>query len=356
MKEYCTLTINPGSTSTKVTVFRGEQVLLDTTLRYKAEDLKKYMTINDQFELRREDIMSFITDSCFDLEELDAVVGRGGLLKPIPGGTYLINQTMLDDLEKARFGEHASNLGAPLAYNIAEDLGISSYIVDPVVIDELDDLARISGYSGIERKSIFHALNQKAIARRAARDMERNYNELNLIIAHLGGGISVAAHKQGKVVDVNNALDGDGPFSPERSGGLPFGDIMKMSIASSLDLQSLKKQFVGQGGLVSYLKTNDAREVCKRIETGDENAALVYEAMAYQIAKEISSLAAVFNGKVDAIVITGGIANETRLVQWIMERVEFIAPIKLYPGEDEAKALHEGALRVLKNEEQPHIY
>jgi len=355
-KLYRILVVNPGSTSTKITVFNGNETVFEQTLNHTANDLKDFKKIVDQYNFRKEAILNLLRLHNFDLRTLDAVAGRGGLLKPIPGGTYKVNQDMLNDLKSAKYGEHASNLGGIIAYEIANSLGIDAYIVDPVVVDELDELARISGFPKIERKSIFHALNQKAIARRVASDMGKDYEQLNLIIAHLGGGISVAAHRTGKVVDVNNALDGDGPFSPERSGGVPFGDLMRLCFSGKYNYAQLKKQFIGQGGLVAYLGTNDGRVVLEKIKKGDRRTELVYKAMAYQIAKEIAALSAVLNGKVDCIALTGGLTKDNLIISWIKERVSFLAPVMVYPGEDESSALFNGVVRVLDGVEECNIY
>ncbi|MDK2919712.1 MAG: butyrate kinase [Candidatus Petromonas sp.] len=353
---YRILAINPGSTSTKIAIYDDEKPVLETTLRHPAEEINKYDKIYDQYEFRKNVILDTLNEKGINLTKLNAVVGRGGLLKPIKGGTYAVNEKMLEDLKVGVLGEHASNLGGILAHEIASKLNIPSFIVDPVVVDEMKDVARISGMPEIERKSIFHALNQKAVARRAAKEKGKTYEEMNLVVAHLGGGISVGAHEKGRVIDVNNALDGEGPFSPERSGGLPVGDLAKLCFLGKYALDDIKKKIKGKGGLVAYLGTNDGREVVKMIENGDEKAELVYKAMAYQVAKEIGSCAAVLKGKVDAIVITGGIAYDNMFVSWIKERVGFIADVLVYPGEDEMIALVEGGLRVLRGEEKAQEY
>lgn len=355
-QNYRTLTINPGSTSTKIAVFDNEQLVFENVLRHSSEEIGQFKTIFDQYAFRKTVILESVKDAGVDLISLSAVVGRGGLLKPIPGGTYSVNERMLEDLKSGVLGEHASNLGGVLAYEIASELNIPSFIVDPVVVDELNDIARISGMPEIERKSIFHALNQKAIGRKAAQDLGKVYEEVNFIIAHLGGGISVGAHHKGRVVDVNNALDGEGPFSPERAGGLPTGDLAKLCFSGEFTLEQIKKKITGQGGLVAYLNTNDGREVCKMIEECDERADIVYRAMAYQIAKEIGSCAVVLKGRVDAIVLTGGIAYDKMFTGWIKESVAFLGEVLIYPGEDEMIALAEGGLRVLKGEEEAKIY
>ena len=300
-------------------------------------------------------ILEWLKEEGIAAESLAAVVGRGGLLKPMPGGTYKVTEAMIEDLKIGVQGEHASNLGGIIAKGIADEQGIPSFIVDPVAVDEFDDIARISGLPELPRKSLVHALNVKAVGRRAARDMGKELTDVNFIVAHLGGGISIAPVKQGRIVDVNNANDG-GPFSPERAGGVPVGDLIKLCYSGKYSQAELKKMTVGKAGLVGYLGTNDARDVIKMIENGDKKAELVFDAMAYQIAKEIGAMAAVLMGKVDAIVLTGGIAYSNLLCEKISKRVEFIAPVKVYAGEDEMLALAEGAQRILNNEEQAKIY
>lgn len=353
---YRILTINPGSTSTKIAIFDNEKPVMETTLRHPAEEINKFDKIFDQYEFRKNVILETLSENGINLTKLSAVVGRGGLLKPIQGGTYSVSDSMITDLKAGVLGEHASNLGGILASEIAKQLNIPAFIVDPVVVDEMDEVARISGMPELARKSIFHALNQKAVARRAAAEMGKSYEDINVIVAHLGGGISVGAHKNGRVIDVNNALDGEGPFSPERAGGLPVGDLAKMCFSGKYTLDDIKKKIKGQGGLVAYLGTNDGREVVKMIEEGNEKAALVYEAMAYQVAKEIGSCAAVLKGKVDAVILTGGIAYDKQFVKWITDRVSFISQVIVYPGEDEMIALAEGGLRVLRGEEAARVY
>ncbi|MGQ9844872.1 MAG: butyrate kinase [Caldisericia bacterium] len=350
------LVINPGSTSTKIGLFEDEKPLFIEILRHDSETIKKYKKIFDQYDFRREIILNFLKNKNIILDSLSCVVGRGGLIKPVESGTYIVNEKMVEDLKESKRGEHASNLGAILAYEIAKPLNIPAFIVDPVVVDEMDEVAKISGLKGIERKSIFHALNQKAVARRAAKDLGKKYEEANLIVVHLGGGISIGAHKEGKVVDVNNALNGDGPFAPERAGGLPTQDLVDLCFSGKYTLDEMKRKLAGDGGFVSHLGTNDAKEVEKRIENGDNYARLVFEAMAYQISKTIGEMAAVLKGKIDAIVITGGIAYSKMLIELIKERVSFLGRILIYPGEDEMEALKEGALRVLRKEEKAKIY
>lgn len=356
MEVFRILAINPGSTSTKIAIYDNEKEVFETTLRHSNEEIEKYDKITDQYDFRKDVILTALSDNGINLTKLNAVVGRGGLLKPIKGGTYAVNERMLEDLKAGLMGEHASNLGGMIANEIAHQLNIPAFIVDPVVVDELEPVARVSGMPEIERKSIFHALNQKAVARRYANETHRPYESINVIVAHLGGGISVGAHEKGRVIDVNNALDGEGPFSPERTGGLPVGDLAKMCFSGTYTHADIKKMIKGKGGLVAYLDTNDGRDVVKMIENGDENAKLVFEAMAYQVAKEIGSCAAVLKGNVDAIILTGGLAYGALLTEWIKNRVGFIADVIIYPGEDEMSALAQGGLRVLRNEETPQQY
>lgn len=353
---YRLLIMNPGSTSTKIGVYEDDKEILIETLRHSAEEIGQYATIVDQFEFRKNVILNVLKEKNFDIKTLSAVVGRGGLLKSIEGGTYAVNDAMLEDLRVGVQGQHASNLGGIIANEIAKELNIPSFIVDPVVVDEMEEVARVSGMPEIERKSIFHALNQKAVAKRYAKENNKDYNELNLIVAHLGGGISVGAHKAGRVVDVNNALDGEGPFSPERSGGVPVGDLVKLCFSGKYSEAEIKKMITGKGGIVAYLGTNDAKAVDERAAAGDAEAKLIYDAMGYQVAKEIGKCAAVLSGKVDAIILTGGIAYSKNLVSYIKERVEFISQVVVYPGEDEILALAEGGLRVLRGEESAKEY
>jgi butyrate kinase len=351
------LVINPGSTSTKLAVFESGVNILENTLRHSNEELEGYNSIIDQYNFRADIITGFLNDNSHDLKSFDCIVGRGGLLKPIESGVYSVNSNMVKDLKSGKFGEHASNLGGLLALELASHAGCKAFIADPVVVDEMQDIARISGVPDIERISIFHALNQKAVAKRAAGEMGKDYNSSNLIVVHLGGGISVGAHHNGRVIDVNNALDGDGPFSPERAGGVPAGGLVKMCFSGKYTLDDIKKKLKGKGGLVAYLGTNNAQEIQQMISSGDKKAELVYKAMAYQIAKEIGSLACVLKGKVDAIVLTGGIAHDNRyLVPWIKERVEFISKVIVYPGENEMEALHNASLEALKDKELVREY
>ncbi|MDR7857706.1 butyrate kinase [Tissierella sp.] len=356
MENIRLLIINPGSTSTKIAVFDNEKITFEETLRHTVEELSVFSRIYDQFEFRKNIIVDALQKNNISLDSLNGVIGRGGLLNPIEGGTYEVNDKMIDDLKAANRGEHASNLGGILAHEIAKEIGKRSFIVDPVVVDELSDVARISGMKEIERISIFHALNQKAVARRYANSINKSYEDLNLIVVHLGGGISVGAHEKGRVIDVPNALNGEGAFSPERAGGLPVGDLVKLCYSGKYTEDEIKKMITGKGGIVSYLGTNDAREVENRIKNGDKYAELIYYAMAYQVAKDIGAAAAVLKGNVDRIIVTGGIAYDKLFTSWIDERVKFIADVTIYPGEDELTALAEGGLRVLRGEEEAKLY
>ena len=350
------LVINPGSTSTKIGVFEEENLIFEKTLRHSVEELAPYDKIFHQYKFRKDIILKSLEENHNDINSLTGIIGRGGLLKPIEGGTYEVNDTMLEDLRIGVQGEHASNLGGIIAYEIAEEIGVKSYIVDPTVVDELEDVARISGLKEIERRSIFHALNQKAVARRHAKSQNKDYENMNLIVVHLGGGISVGAHKKGRVIEVANALDGEGPFSPERAGSLPVGDLIKLAYSGKYTYEDMKKMIKGNGGMVSYLGTNNGIEVSERIKNGDKEAKLIYYAMAYQVAKEVGACAAVLKGDVEAILLTGGIAHDKQFTAWIEEKVKFIAPVYIYPGEDELSALAEGGLRVLRGEEASKEY
>jgi len=355
-KDYKILVINPGSTSTKVALFSNEQLLFEKKIEYNSKELSNFNKIIDQYQFRQNIILNFLKEKGINFSTLDAVVGRGGLLRPIASGTYQVNKKMLGDLLKGVSGEHASNLGGILAYGIAEKLSTPAYIVDPVVIDEMRPIARISGMPEIPRISILHALNQKAVARKAAFDLGKKYEKANFIIAHLGGGISVGIHCKGDIIDVNNALNGEGPFTPERSGGLPVGALVNLCFSGKFTKDEILKKIKGKGGLVAYLNTNDVREVIKRIEQGDKKAKLILEAMAYQVAKEIGAAATVLKGQINAIILTGGIAYANEFVNMIRDRVSFLSLVMVYPGEEEMLALCEGALRVLKGEEVGKTY
>jgi len=353
---YKLLIINPGSTSTKLAIYEDEKEVFTETLRHSSEEIGKFKYVLQQENFRTEAILKILRDKKIDIKEIDAVVGRGGLLKPILSGTYKVNDKMLQDLKANIQGEHASNLGAIIANEIASSIGKAAFIVDPVVVDEMEDIARLSGIPEIPRKSIFHALNQKSVAKRYAQESFKNYEDINVIVAHMGGGVSVGAHKKGKIVDVNNALDGDGAFSPERSGGVPVGDLARMCFSGKYTLEEVLKKITGKGGFVAYLDTNDARIVEELALKGDSKAKLIHDAMGYQVVKDIGAAAAVLSGDVDAIILTGGMAYGKPMVDLIREKVTFIAPIVVYPGEDEMLALAQGAIRVLNGEEEVREY
>lgn len=355
-KMYNILVVNPGSTSTKIAVYKNEEEVFTRVISHSAEEIGSFSRIYEQYEFRKRIILETLKEEGIPLESLDALAGRGGNMKPVTSGTYMINGQMLEDLKIGVMGQHACNLAGAIVSEIADLFGVPAYVVDPVVVDEMEDIARISGMPEIERKAKDHPLNQKAVARCAAAELGREYKELNLLVAHLGGGISLGIHKKGRIVDVNNVLDGDGPFSPERSGGLPVGSLVDMCFSGKYTRDEVMRKIVGNGGLTAYLGTNDGREVQDRIKNGDSYARLIYEAMAYQISKEIGAGATVLKGEVDAIVLTGGIAHDGELVDWIRERVDFIAPVKVYPGEFEMIALAQGVLRVLRGQEEVRVY
>jgi len=355
LEEALILAINPGSTSTKVSIFRNSKCIFSRSLQHSSEELKEFSSIADQYEFRRNSVTDFLDEIGVAVEELACVVGRGGLIRPLKGGTYAINQKMLDDVKSGIYGEHASNLGAIIAFEIAAISNIPSFVVDPVVVDEMEPLARLSGLPHIERKSVFHALNQKAVGKKAALEIGKNYDQVNLIIAHLGGGITIGAHKHGKVVDVNNGLE-EGPFSPERSGSLPVHQLIDMCFSGEYTKNEMKKLVVGDGGINAYLGTSNCHEIETRAEKGDMACQMILEGMAYQIAKEIGACSAVLKGDVDLVVLTGGLARSKMLINWITDRIMYISPVVVYPGEDEMQALADGALRVLKGIENAIDY
>ena len=355
--EYRILAINPGSTSTKIAVYNNTKPVFLKDIRHDIEKLKEYKRISDQFKFRKEIILAELKDSHISIETINAIVGRGGLIRPIESGVYRINNKLKKDLQEATLGEHASNLGGLIADDIAKDLpDCNAFIADPVVVDELEDVARISGHPEFKRMSIFHALNQKATARSYARLMNKRYEELNLVIAHMGGGISIGAHRHGRVIDVNQALDGEGPFSPERSGTLPAGALAKLCFDGQYSLDEIKKWITGNGGYVAYLNTNNAYEVELMAEEGDEEARLIQDAMSYQIGKEIAAMCAVLHGEVDAIILTGGISHNPMVVEYVKKMVSFVAPVVIYPGEDEMHALAMNGLLMLKGEIEAKDY
>ena len=350
------LIINPGSTSTKIGVFEDETLLFEETLRHSTEEIALYASIVDQKDFRKQIILDLLAEKNFDIKSLQVIVGRGGMLKPIPGGTYAVSDDLLEDLKIGKQGQHASNLGGILAREIGDSIGVPSYIVDPVVVDELMPISRYSGVPELPRTSVFHALNQKAVAKRYAKEQGKPYDSYNLIVVHMGGGVSVGAHEKGRVVDVFNALDGDGAFSPERAGAVPSGALIKMCFSGKYSEKEVYKKIVGNGGFNAYVGTNDMRDVEKMVNDGDENAAQIREAFIMQVAKDIGSMACVLKGNVDQIIVTGGIAYDKVVVSGLKERAGFIAPITVYPGEDELLALAQGALRVMNGEEKAMVY
>jgi len=350
------LAVNPGSTTTKISLFDDSKEIFTKNISHKIEELARFNKASDQDLYRMEIIVRILREKDVALNKIKAVVGRGGLLKPIEGGTYSVNDEMVADLKKGILGDHPSNCGGLIAYAISKALGCESFIVDPVVVHELKPEARISGMPLIKRTSIFHALNQKAVARKIAEKLGKSYFECNFVVAHLGGGITVGAHHNGRVIDVNNGLDGDGPFSPERSGGVPIGDLIKACFSGEYTLSEMKKLVKGHGGMVAYLGTHDLRIVEEQVAEGDSKAKLVYQAMAYQIGKEIGAMATVLKGEIDAIIFTGGAAKSKNFIQLITDRIKFIAPIHIVEGEQEMLALALGALRVLNKEEKSKIY
>ncbi|WP_321996124.1 butyrate kinase [Draconibacterium orientale] len=351
------LAINPGSTSTKFAVYNEKECVFSKTIRHPLEQLLRYKNIIDQFAFRKGLIIEALVEEGIEVDAIKYIIGRGGLTYPLESGVYRVNNLMLEHLREGIMGHHASNLGGMLADYIALQIpNAKAFIADPVVTDEMDEVARFSGHPRFQRQSIFHALNQKATARFHAKKMGKNYTEMRLIIAHLGGGISVGAHKNGRVVDVNNGLDGEGAFSPERSGTLPVGQLIDLCFNGKLSQEQIRRMVVGEGGYVAYLGTNDALEVEKRVEKGDEKAKLVQEALFYQVAKMIGEMAVVLEGKVDGILLTGGLAYDKQLETYIRNRTAFISEVFVYPGEDELEALAMNAFRVANGEIEAREY
>ncbi len=354
-KKHRVLAINPGSTSTKIALYEETHCLFEEVIRHSKEELAAFTDIYAQYDYRRALVEQAVERHGFILADLHAVVGRGGALKPIPGGTYVVNETMVHDLQHNVQTHHASNLGGLIAKGIADHFGLPAFIVDPVCVDELEPIARLSGWPEMPRRSLFHALNLKATARKAAKELGKDFYDVTLVMGHLGGGISFAVQQNGRMIDITNPMDG-GAFSPERTGNLPLSPLVELCYSGQYTMQEMIRKMIGKGGLIAHLGTDDAREVERRIDEGDEQAELVYKAMAYQIAKEIAAMTTVVNGEFDAIVLTGGLAYSRRLVGWINERVKFLGKVMIYPGEDELLALSEGALRVLHKEETAMVY
>lgn len=355
-KTYRVLVINPGSTSTKLGLFENETLAVEEIRRHDHGDISQFDSVLNQKDMRMSVIQEFLEHHRIDPAGLDAVVGRGGIVEPIDSGVYRINERMLADLRQASGATHASALGGILAAELARQYGLPAFVADPVVVDELDQNARLTGLPGIERRCVFHALNQKAVARRCAHEMGLHYDNCRFVVAHMGGGITVGAHRYGRVIDVNDAMGGEGPFSPERSGGLPAEQLIRLCYSGAYTLREMLDKVTHRGGVVAYLGTNDIAKVERLIKEGDDFAALVLESMAYQVAKEIGAMVAVLEGRVDAIILTGGLAKSTRFTGAIKNRVSLIAPIKVFPGEDELRALAKGALRALRGEEDVKEY
>lgn len=348
------LAINPGSTSTKIAVYHDKEAIITGSLDHPISEIRKFEQIGDQLEFRKKVILDFLKSNNISLNSLDAIVGRGGLLPPVKSGAYKVNDLMIDRLKNRPIAEHASNLGAIIAYDISRKLDIDSYIYDSVTVDELNDIARISGIPLMERVSISHALNSRAMAHKYAGKIGKKYEELNLIVAHLGGGITISVHEKGSMIDIISDIEG--PFSPERSGVIPCDKLIDLCYSGLYDIRTVKKMLRGNGGLSAYLGTSDARQVEKRIEEGDSNARLVYQAMAYQVAKGIGELSTVVKGEVDAVILTGGIAFSKMLTNWIIESVSFISQVEVLAGENELESLAHGLLRVLNGEEEANTY
>ena len=353
---YRILVINPGSTSTKMAVFEDNAPVLEATLRHSAEDLEEWGSIPSQKPYRKALIEQALEKAGIGLHTLHAVVGRGGMVRPIESGTYEINEKMLEDLNGPGAASHASSLGGLIAYEFGAELGIPAYVVDPIVVDELEPVAKLSGLAGIERRSIFHALNTKSVLRKVARGLGMPYEDGRFIAVHMGGGITVSAHRYGRVIDVNSALDGDGAFTPDRTGSLPLLPLIEMCYSGDYTKEEMIEKVQRKGGLYSYLNTNDMIEAGNMVKQGDEFASLVIDSMAYQICKEIGAMFAVLEGRVNAIVLTGGIAYDQRFTALIKKRVDMLCPVITHAGENELEALAEGALRVLCGQEKASIY
>ncbi|MCX6256563.1 MAG: butyrate kinase [Bacteroidia bacterium] len=347
------LVINPGSTSTKIAIFKQSEMIFHKNIHHSIVELAPFPTITSQYHFRKDVILNELKNYCeeCDFHKIKIIVGRGGLIRPVPSGVIAVNEALIYDLQHNTKGEHASNLGGLIAYDIAQSIpGTKAYIADPVVVDEFEDIARIAGHPLFERKSILHALNQKAVARLHSRVNNLKYEELNLIVTHIGGGVTVGAHRKGRIIDVNQGLDGEGPFSPERSGSLPVGDLVRLCFSGKYPEEQILKMITGKGGLVAYLGTNSAIEVEKMMNEGDEKAGLIYNAMAYQIAKYIGEMAVVLNCEVDGILITGGVAYSDYIVSYITNKVNKLGKVYVYPGEDEMQALAMNGLMILNGD------
>ena len=349
------LVINPGATSTKVAVFEEEQELLKKSIVHTAQELEGFDRVIDQADFRQRAVLEAVAEGGFRLEDFDAVCGRGGLYRPIPSGTYAVSDRVMQDVEQAPYGEHPSNLGAYLARRIGDLVGIPAFFVDPVCVDEMTEVAHVSGFAEFRRLSQFHALNQKAVAKRYAKEIGKSYESLNLIVCHMGGGVSVGAHVKGEVVDTGNALEGEGPFSPERSGTLPSGALVDLCFSGKYTEQEIRRMITGNGGLLAYTGSTDMQELMRRAAT-DAKVQEVIDAFHYQIGKEIGAMAAAMCGRVDAVILTGGIAHNEFVVRYIEQHCSFIAPVSVYPGENELESLVANALVVLRGTIVPKVY
>ena len=351
MKEKKILVVNPGSTSTKIALYEGNKQIYVKKIIHTSNELTAFLHTREQYDFRKKIIFQELEKANINLQTIDVVVGRGGVLKPVVSGVYRINDAMLYDIKNS-FAEHVSNLGILLARALADSAGDrkEAFIVDPPSVDEMEDIARITGMPEISRISLLHALNQKAVAGKFSKEINKKYEEINVVVVHMGGGISVSAHKKGKIIDTNNALNGDGPFTPERAGTVPAGQLVDLCYSGKFTKAEMMKKLTGKGGLVAHLGTNDLINVIKMINKGDKKAEILYHAMAYQIAKEIGAMATVLDGNVDGIILTGGMANDENFNYLIIKKVKYIAPIFVYPGENEMEALAMNVLMALKGE------
>ena len=350
------LVINPGSTSTKIAVFDGEKEVFSKILRHEAENLQQFRYIADQKDYRKQIVIEALRENDYVLTDFAAIACRGGLVRQMPGGTYRVNDTLVGDSQKGVSGQHASNLGALIGYELEKESGVPAYIVDPPVVNELSDIAKYSGHPLIERVCVFHALNQKAVARHYADSIGRPYEELNLLVCHMGGGVSVGAHVHGKVLDTEDAVSGEGPFSPERAGSLPVNRVVDLCFSGVMTKGEIKRMLTRQSGLLAYVGTNDMRELLQKAADGDGKVQEALDAFYYQVAKEIGAMSMAMKGQIDQIILTGGIAHSEVVTDAITVRVDWIAPVTVYPGEDEMLALAQGVLRVLRGVEEAKEY
>lgn len=348
------LVINPGSTSTKIAIYNNEDPLFIQSIEHSAQELASFEEISQQYLMRKEIILSVLKERGIELASIDVIVARGGILPPVKSGAYKINQAMVDQLRYHAVVEHASSLGAIIAFSLAKDLALDAYIYDPVTVDEMEPIAKITGLPQMQRRALGHNLNMRASAIKYSKEIGADYQDLTLLVAHLGGGITLSLHHKGRMIDM--ITDDEGPFSPERAGGLPAFQVIEMATQPGADYKSLMSKLRSQGGLKAHFGTTDAREIEEKIKNGDQEAALIYEAMAHNVAKNIGKLAVVVGGKIDAIILTGGIAYSEMISKWIIQRVAFIAPVKVLAGENEMEALALGVLRVVRGTEKAHLF